>query len=268
MTIRDRVIESLSTKPQTLTELSKSFAGSERAVLGPLVTEMIDSGQILVKEEGRSKILTVANPLTSTPEPPAQLAGDLLVATLPEAIWSSNPAVQNTKSVFQRLISGAKKDLVVAEPFIDSFFVEVLSEELRQLAQRGGRILLLTRRIDQGSEAQKAILRMYEIFATRRSLGGLLEVYEHWYPFRGKNGQQHQFIGLHAKVMVNEKEAYLGSANWTEYSLGNNVEFGVLLSETSILQGLREVISLVAMSAKRVDLAKMHQSTTDRTRQR
>lgn len=269
MRIRDRVLDSLSARPQTLDELSKSFEGAERVLLGPIVSELIESGEVKVKGEGKARVLSaVTLRAQKTSPPPGAKAGSSLAATLPEVIWSSNPPVEGTKSAFHRLFADTKRELVVSQPFIDPFFVEVFSEDLRLLAERGCRLVILTRKIEQGSEAQKAILRMYEIFITRKYLGGSLELYEHWYPLRGKGGQQRQFIGLHAKVVLNEEEAYVGSANWTEYSLGNNVEFGLVLTDTALIRELSETVALVLISSKKVDLAAMHRNATDRTGRR
>ncbi|MDG6919657.1 MAG: phospholipase D family protein [Nitrososphaerota archaeon] len=269
MRVRDRVLDSLSARPQTLDELLNSFEGPERALLGPVVTELIESGEVAVKGEGKTRILSSVTPKARRTSPSHDVkAGSSLAATLPEVIWSSNPFVESTKSAFHRLFTDTKRELKVSQPFIDPFFVEIFSDDLRLLAERGCRLVLLTRKIEQGSEAQKAILRMYEIFATRKSLGGSLEVYEHWYPLRGKDGQQRQFIGLHAKVMLNEEKAYVGSANWTEYSLGNNVEFGLVLTDAALIRELSETLALVLISSKKVDLAVMHRNTTDRTGRR
>ncbi len=268
-TIRERILGSLAAKSRSLTELSSSFSTAEQSLLHPILSELIDNGDIVVRTEGKTKVFTLKDQ-TIRLAPPKNAAAETrsvqLVATLPESIWASAPGVVETRAIFRRIIEEAETELVVVEPFIDTFFIELFAEELRRAAQRGCHVLLVTRRIEQGTDSQKSLLRLFEMFATRRLSRGKLEVYEHWHPFHGKFGQQFQFVGLHAKIMMNDKEAYIGSANWTEYSLGNNVEFGVVLRDLAMLAELHELIFLVMTSSRKVDLARMHQTALDRSR--
>ena len=267
MTIREKVAASLGEKTLTLKELSASLAPEEQGLLGPILSDLIDKGQVVVKSEGRSKLFA----LTRTSR--SQLAKEdevgekfRLVATLPEQMWPSAQGTRETKQVFREIIGDTKTELIVVEPFIDTFMVEMFAEEFRKLADAGHRVTLITRKIESGADPQKAILRLFEIFATRRLSRAKLEVYEHWYPFHGRAGQQFQFIGLHAKILMNDDQAYLGSANWTEYSLGNNVEFGVVLRDLEMLSELRELVFLVMTNSRKVDLLQMHQAALDRSR--
>jgi phosphatidylserine/phosphatidylglycerophosphate/cardiolipin synthase-like enzyme len=269
MTIREKVVASLAEKPLTLKELSNSLPPNERSLLDPILSDLIDKGQVVVRAEGKTKLFVLKEkPTGPTTEKGEQAENSPvgLVATLPEQLWSSAHGTRETKAVFREIIGGTRTELIVVEPFIDTFMVEMYSEEFRKLAEAGRRVTLITRKIESGMDSQKAILRLFEIFATRRLSHSKLEVYEHWYPFQGRAGQQFQFVGLHAKILMNDEEAYVGSANWTEYSLGNNVEFGVVLKNPEMLSKLRELVFLVMTSSRKVDLLQMHQAALDRSR--
>lgn len=266
MTIRERLLDLLSAKPLTSNEISQVFSDSERPLLEPLLSGLVDEGLVAVEKQSKGRVYSSKQHMDRAFRKQETTSEPELVATLPEQVWSSNPAISDTRGKLRDLIRGTERELVVVEPFIDSFFVEIYSDDFRDLAQRGCRVRLITRKIDKGSEAQKALLRLYEIFATRRPFNGSLDVYEHWYPFHARNGQNYQFVGLHAKVVLNEHEAYIGSANWTEYSLGNNVEFGICLTNPMVLAKLRDVLFLVFTNSRTIELDKMHQNTIDRTR--
>jgi phosphatidylserine/phosphatidylglycerophosphate/cardiolipin synthase-like enzyme len=62
--------------------------------------------------------------------------------------------------------------------------------------------------------------------------------------------------------VINQKEGYIGSANWTEYSLGNNIELGILTKDEGALSKFRELFDLIATQARRVDMEKLYAQAT------
>jgi phosphatidylserine/phosphatidylglycerophosphate/cardiolipin synthase-like enzyme len=80
--------------------------------------------------------------------------------------------------------------------------------------------------------------------------------------------QSRQFVGLHAKLVIAEEAAYLGSANWTGFSLSNNVEIGMMIRDAQMVGQLRELYSLVLTQSAKIDIEKIHQALVHRDRDR
>jgi len=161
-------------------------------------------------------------------------------------------------------LSGATNEILISQPFIDNTFVDIYEEELRGLAKRGTRFMLVTRKVSTENVNIKGILKIYEMYAMHSS-HKRFEVYEHWTPLRIDQEQAKQFVGLHAKVVLGDDSAYLGSANWTGYSLSNNVELGLMIRDKVMLRELRDLFFMIATQAARIDIEQIHQRLTDRT---
>jgi phosphatidylserine/phosphatidylglycerophosphate/cardiolipin synthase-like enzyme len=188
-----------------------------------------------------------------------------IVTTLPESMGNiKEMGMLSTRKVFQEIIEHSEGKLLVSEPFIDNAFVEICLDQLRDASKRGVKLVLLTRKIDGDSSSLKALLRIYEIFSMNSPNKSALEVYEHWTPLKTQWDYSRQFVGLHAKLMINQVEAYIGSANWTEFSLGNNVEFGLLVRDVVMLRRLKELLELTMSQAQRIDIEKTHAKATSR----
>lgn len=119
-----------------------------------------------------------------------------------------------------RLIISVDRQLVMANPFFDDTGIEKLKPYIKKAVGRGVRIKIISRESYASSKGQ--IIRLKDLVS---ELGEHCEYRVFGGALRGKP------FYLHAKFMVADtKRAYVGSANITETSLGNNVEVGVIFT--------------------------------------
>jgi phosphatidylserine/phosphatidylglycerophosphate/cardiolipin synthase-like enzyme len=267
--MKERILSCISdTKNITYEQLQKQFDPKSHYLLEIHIANLIDQGLISIKDNGKSKSFSIKQKIpkesikqeTET----VQSIPYEIVATLPESILSVKHDVLTTRKVLRELFNSARNEILVSQPFLDNTFVEIYEDEIRQLAKNGTRFILLTRKVSTDTVTVKGILKIFEMYAMQ-SNASKFEVYEHWVPLRIDNENSRQFVGLHAKLVMVDNEAYLGSANWTGYSLSNNVEMGLIMREKSILNQLRDLFFLVAAQSTRIDMEKIHQKATSKT---
>src|SRR5690606_136971 len=151
------------------------------------------------------------------------------------------------------LLASATKEVLVSEPFIDNTFVDIYEDEIRSLARKRVKLVLVTRKVAMNTPNIKAILKIFEIYAMQGNKSRC-EVYEHWIPLRISHDHSQQFVGRHAKLVIGENSAYMGSANWTGYSRSNNVEMGMIIRDGTMLTRLKDLFSLVVTQSTKVDV--------------
>lgn len=265
MKIRDKILQILSEKgPATHSQINELFDMSEKLLVEATLADLVDTKVVKQVRRNADKVfmLSSRHPLHREEERQETHA---LAATLPESILSLNPTVLKTRQVFDDIISSTQHDLAVSQPFIDESFVEVYSERFREAAKRGMRLRLVTRKLRDDFHALRSVLRLFEIFSMHSKRPDAIVVYEHWIPIRTGNYLR-QFVGLHAKIVLGDNEAYVGSANWTEYSLSNNVEMGLLIRDHDTLLKLRDLLGTVMAHSTIVDLPAVHERATQPSR--
>ena len=132
--------------------------------------------------------------------------------------------VENLYPRLCRLVISADKQILMANPFFDREGIEKIMPYIKKAAERGVEIKIISRpKYDANPGQEVQIKNMLNVIGEKcqlRRFGGSI----HGDPYH-----------LHAKFMVaDSKEAYVGSANITETSLGNNVEVGVIFSGTKV----------------------------------
>jgi len=155
-----------------------------------------------------------------------------LVMTAPH--WLNREEIRRTENVFRDLIYSATKSIWIVNPFfsVDSSQVSnLLNLVALRLQQSDIFVRLLVRKAEPSG-------REWVLPALRR-LCGLLSNHQlqrlRAYSLDSNEGLARQT--LHAKIIVrDELEAYVGSANWTESSLTNSLELGLLV-EGVIVRG-------------------------------
>jgi phosphatidylserine/phosphatidylglycerophosphate/cardiolipin synthase-like enzyme len=123
-----------------------------------------------------------------------------------------------------RFIRNAETELLVVTPFFTRFGVDVFVDHLAQATNRGVHVTVLTRDVAGGSENTEHVRRIYETVTdsgNRRHLS-LSE-------YASDHGR------LHAKALISDNEkAYVGSANFTNYSLKSAIEIGLILQGSAV----------------------------------
>jgi phosphatidylserine/phosphatidylglycerophosphate/cardiolipin synthase-like enzyme len=266
--MKEKILSCISdTKNITYEELQKQFDPRLHYLLEIHIANLIDQGLISIKDNGKSKLFSIKQKIpkesikqeTET----VQSIPYQIVATLPESILSVKHDVLTTRKVLRDLFTSARNEILVSQPFLDNSFVEVYEDEIRQLAKNGTRFVLLTRKVSADTTTVKGILKIFEMYAMQ-SHASKFEVYEHWVPLRIDNENSRQFVGLHAKLVMIENQAYIGSANWTGYSLSNNVELGLTISDKKTLHELRNLFFFIAAQSVKIDMEKLHQKLTSK----
>lgn len=160
------------------------------------------------------------------------------VMTVPPYLRKSldREGVPETAEVLVRLVSEARRRIVIASPFLDKGF-DRLVPTLVRFATGGGNFVLLTRDlIDQDSRNARVVRDL------RRKCGDEsgLEVVS-W---------DEEGLGLHMKAAVMDSRlAYVGSANFTWGGMGQQAELGVLLEGPSVA-GIERLLDLLAVELR------------------
>lgn len=264
----EKILTCLSnTKTTSYDNILKQFDAKDHYLVELHLASLIDRDMVSMKEDTKSRtfLLTQKSPRQNLKQ--EKLVENKLqyqiVATLPENILSMKSDTLTTRKALRDLLSSAKNEILVSQPFLDNIFVDIYEDELRELAKKGTRFVLLTRKVSTDTITVKGILKIFEMYAMH-SHESKFEVYEHWIPLRIDNESSKQFVGLHAKVVMTEDQAYLGSANWTGYSLSNNVELGLLMRDKTIIHQLKDLFFFVMAQSTRINMEKIHQKLTSK----
>jgi phosphatidylserine/phosphatidylglycerophosphate/cardiolipin synthase-like enzyme len=256
-----------------LAHLKSSFAASEQWILEIHLANLIDKGTVVIKGKGDDMTFALrkhpdllpgiqAGIQINAAAPPPSYS---IVATLPESLLSVTPSLMQTRTSMRTLFSSVRREILVSEPFIDNTFVDIYEDEIREMAKRGVKLVLLTRKVATDTPSIRPILRIFEIYSMQGQKTKF-ELYEHWIPLRIGQEQARQFVGLHAKLIIAEDAAYIGSANWTGFSLSNNVELGMMVRDAQMVHQLREVYSFVVTQSTKVDIERIHQKLVYKAR--
>ena len=177
--------------------------------------------RFLVNKEKARDTTLIKNLLYGSRERESKKADFSLVASYPkEEEFKSVKGLESLYAMLCRLIISADKQIAMANPFFDKEGIEKMVPYLKQATERGVKAKIVSRPAYDASKEHAEQLRDL-----------ISEL--------GENCEARQFAGskkgkpfhLHAKFMVaDNKKAYVGSANITETSLGNNVEVGVIFT--------------------------------------
>lgn len=169
-----------------------------------------------------------------------------LVITAP--IWLRQEKIRQTEPVFRDLIYSAKKNLWIVNPFFSidhSSVTSLLQLVASRLQQSDLSVRLLVRSAAPGGrEFILPALRMLWHSTPSQRRQSLRA-----YSLDFSQGTVRQTV--HAKTIVrDEEEAYIGSANWTESSLANSVELGLLIEGAVVTEQLIPVLHALTAHAE------------------
>jgi phosphatidylserine/phosphatidylglycerophosphate/cardiolipin synthase-like enzyme len=143
-----------------------------------------------------------------------------LVASFPPGKgFNKAEGLESLYPLLCRLVISANEQIALVNPFFDKEGTKKVMPYLKKASERGVKIRIISRPVHDASKRQERQLK-----ALSNKLGNRCEVRRFGGLIEGKP------FYLHAKFMVGDnKMAYVGSANITETSLGNNVEVGVIV---------------------------------------
>jgi phosphatidylserine/phosphatidylglycerophosphate/cardiolipin synthase-like enzyme len=145
-----------------------------------------------------------------------------------------------------QFVRNAETELLVVTPFFSRFGVDAFVNHLAQATGRGVQVSILTRDVTGGGKNGEHVRRIYEKVADSghsRNLR-LLE-------YASDHGR------LHAKALISDNtKAYVGSANFTNYSLKSAIEIGLII-QGSVVDDLVEFFAVVQASR---DTSELNQS--------
>ena len=181
----------------------------------------ISSYKFLANKERAGDVALIKSLLFGGRKKGAESPGFNLVASYPASKEFKN--VEGLESLYPmlcRLIISADKQIAMANPYFDGAGIKKIMPYIKSAAERGIKMKIVSRSASDSSKEQAEMLR-----ALISDLGESCEARQ----FSGRIGSKPYH--LHAKFMVaDSKSAYVGSANITETSLGNNVEVGVIFT--------------------------------------
>jgi len=135
---------------------------------------------------------------------------------------------------FQQLIDNSEKEILVVTPFLTRFGVDHLVSRLARATDRNVRVKILTRDTDDPDGNGEHIESLQNTIENE-GVPNLLDVYD----YGGGAGR------LHAKAVVADGEqAFIGSANMTNYSLREAIEAGVIV-RGNIVSDIRSFFEIV-----------------------
>lgn len=152
--------------------------------------------------------------------PPLNEQFDLVASFPPKNEFDEIRRIESLYPRLCRLIISSEKNLSLVNPFFDQEGINKIIPFIKKAADRGVKIRIVSRpKYDANPEQEKQLNQMINEIGENclcKRFGGLI-----------KRKPYH----LHAKFMIaDDKSAYIGSANITDTSLGNNVEVGVIIS--------------------------------------
>lgn len=156
-----------------------------------------------------------------------------LVATVPIRLLSNLVGydIALTEDAFRDLILHCERELLIVSPFVEREGVYALRGEFAEAARRGVAVKLLTR----DSDSAKTFLALYDLF---QIFGDHLDSREFHVMARVNSEFYRQIESTHAKlIIVDRREAYLGSAEIRPNALHTNFEIGIRTTSPTIVQG-------------------------------
>lgn len=202
--------------------------------------------EFLETHEERSPPESRVEPLVTFPEDPS--------------FAEASPYDFEMKWLMPTLTSAIKESvegITIVTPFFDQTGFETLQPHLIDTLERGTSLRIITRYLGDRSSYNRRVLAS---FVTSLSDAGVSREnltfidYTVWDPEvpmdeRRQDGKNPAFT-LHAKLMLfDDREAYLGSANVTDYGFDRYLELGVLISGPPVADFSRLVSFLVDSEA-------------------
>lgn len=143
-----------------------------------------------------------------------------------------------------RFVRSAESELIVVTPFFTKFGVDAFVDYLTQATNRGVSVTVLTRDVSGGNGNSEHVQRIHETVTDAGDSRNL-----HLFEYDSDHGN------LHAKALIVDGErAYVGSANFTNYSLKSAIEIGLIV-QGPVVDDLAEFFATVQASSdtKRLD---------------
>ena len=145
-----------------------------------------------------------------------------------------------------RFVRNAESELLVVTPFFTRFGVDAFVDYLAQATNRGVSVTVLTRDVADGDDNAEHVQRIHKTVTDGGDVRNL-----HLFEYSSDHGN------LHAKALIADRErAYVGSANFTNYSLRSSIEIGLIV-QGPVVNDLADFFETVQASSdtKRLDRA-------------
>jgi len=134
-----------------------------------------------------------------------------------------------TEDTFRSMILSCERELLAVSPFVEREGIYALRAEFAEAFRRGVRMKILTR----DSESPSTTLALYDLF---QIFGQRLESREFHVRAKVYGGFYRQIESTHAKLLIiDRREAYLGSAEIRPNALHSNFELGIRTNNATIV---------------------------------
>lgn len=151
-----------------------------------------------------------------------------LLMTIPQDFSTQHKLKTSISEGVKEVVNKTEKIYIVS-PFLDKFGIEFIIEN----AKKDAKICIITRYISYGPDYNKDACRLLlnsDIEST---------IYEY---------QKEDVFDIHAKIILSDNKAYLGTANITQNGLRNNLESGFLIKDRKRLLKIRSQIDSIMNS--------------------
>jgi phosphatidylserine/phosphatidylglycerophosphate/cardiolipin synthase-like enzyme len=167
-----------------------------------------------------------------------------LIATLPDNLPLSPDVKRHIPSLaatLHRLITTASQEIIILNPFFEQEGFNRLASALLAAAGRGVDVIIITRQLSDVTTVNYRVMKQLWEQSQEQGLSGQFRFYEYQQIEEGRI-----ILASHAKVMlIDGQNAYIGSANLTEYGMSRFVEVGVILHEPRVSQLQLLLIALI-----------------------
>lgn len=177
-----------------------------------------------------------------------------LVATFPENLLLDTQirhSILSLPATLHRLITEAEQEILILNPFFEQTGFDRLASALLAAAHRGVMTTIVTHQLSNPGSVNHQVLSSLVRQAATRCLGDHFTFWEY------QQIEERRVVpAAHAKVLlIDGKNAYIGSANLTEYRMARFLEIGVLL-QGPLVKRLRQIFQAILESnqAKQVTL--------------
>lgn len=161
-----------------------------------------------------------------------------LVANIPsDENLSLSKEFGNLPSRLRELFYSAEKRIVIINPFFSSMIIDKIIPSLRKAAKNGATIIIITRYLTYEVVEKPYNSRFIQNLLDDEDIKQAVRLYEY------TNDEESTF---HAKMIIADNSAYLGTANLTHRGLEDNLELGMIFRDETVSKLTKLVRSIMS----------------------
>jgi phosphatidylserine/phosphatidylglycerophosphate/cardiolipin synthase-like enzyme len=143
----------------------------------------------------------------------------------------------NLPSKLRELFYSAERRIVIINPFFSSMIIDKIKPSLKEAAKNGASIIIITRYLTYEIDDKPYNSRFVRNLLDEEEIMESIRLYEY------TNDKESTF---HAKMVIADNKAYLGTANLTHKGLEDNLELGMIFRDETVSKLAKLVRSIMS----------------------